>query len=267
MSQDLAILAEDVVALLEKAGIEILKYFQSYDKQAVQVKPDFTPLTKADLVSHKTLVKGLHKLTPNIPVLSEEAAVVPYAERASWDQYWLIDPLDGTKEFLLGHDTFSINIALIEDHRPILGLVYAPVLQVCYFAYEGNGAFIKHKDKKKKAIKAAKLNENNLRVLVSRNHPGSSIEDYLAKLPPHSTEYVGSALKLCLVAEGKADLYPRLTPTSEWDTAAGQCILEKAGGKLIDVYGVPLHYNRRDSLVNPPFLAYGDSSHQWLQYL
>ena len=236
---------------------------------SITAKDDHSPLTAADLASHHTIVAGLNALTPDIPVLSEESAAIPFAERAQWPRYWLVDPLDGTKEFIQRNGQFTVNIALIEDHQPVLGVVRVPVTGRCYFAARGYGAFCEEPGQAPQPIQVKPLAPNQpVRVVGSRSHGGPGLQQFVAALGPHQLVAMGSSLKLCLVAEGAADVYPRLGPTSEWDTAAAQAIVEVAGGQVVSAEsGEPLRYNTRDSLLNPYFIVYGDAGRDWLSYV
>ncbi len=217
------------------------------------------------MTAHELITAGLQQLTPDLPIISEEADNIPYTERQHWQRCWLIDPLDGTKEFIGKTGEFAINIALVEDGKPILGVVYAPVLAECYSAIHNEGAWKQVGEGEARPIQTATCNPDLLRVIVSRRHSSKKIDRLFAHLPK-TMVHSGSALKICKVAEGVADIYPRLGETSEWDTGAGQCILEAAGGKLMNLHGEPLHYNK-ESLLNPHFLAVGDVGYPWLQEL
>ena len=232
----------------------------------VGIKEDRSPLTAADLAAHDCLQAGLEALKPGYPVLSEEAVTYTGAERERWETYWLIDPLDGTKEFIKRNGEFTVNVALIHQHRPVFGVVYAPALGVTYFAAEGGGAFRQEGRQTPVPIAVASRAAEPPRVVASRSHGAVELEIYLARLGRHTAVPVGSSLKFCLIAEGRADLYPRLGPTSEWDTAAAQCVVEAAGGTVVDLDGLPLRYNTGASLLNPFFLAYGDKSRDWLHH-
>lgn len=253
-------LLESVAQLAKEAGEKILAIYRCGQEAQVSLKSDRSPLTEADLAAHHAIVAGLKQLTPELPILSEESLAVSYEERSSWQRYWLVDPLDGTKEFIERTDDFTVNIALIEDHQPILGVVYAPVLQVCYFAEQGKAAQKQIQQQPVTQIHSAKSNRDAVIVVTSRRHGLAELQTFLAHLGNHTIIHRGSALKFCLVAEGVADLYPRFGPTSEWDTAAGQCIVEAAGGKVADLNGQRLRYNTRESLVNPSFLVTGKSN-------
>lgn len=233
----------------------------------VDEKADRSPLTEADLRSQKRILAGLQTLAPGIPVLSEESAIVPFDERARWREYWLVDPLDGTREFVSRNPEFTVNIAFVRGHRPVLGVVHAPARPVDYYACEGVGAFRRAAEDAAVEIRVRSRAASPIRVVGSKSHRGDSLDGLLARLGPHELLPVGSSLKFCLVAEGSADLYPRLGSTSEWDTAAAQAVLECAGGHVIDLGGARLRYNARPSLLNPHFIAYGDASRDWLRLI
>jgi len=263
---DVRSLLEPVTALARQAGERILEVYDS-DDFAVEEKDDRSPLTAADLASHKAIVEGLGRLTPGVAILSEESARLPYAERSGWRRYWLVDPLDGTREFIKRNGEFTVNIALIEDGVPALGVVHVPVTGVSYYACRGRGAFKRVGAGKPETIRVRRLGRGPVMVVGSRSHRGESLNTFLEKLGGHEMVGMGSSLKLCLVAEGSADIYPRLGPTSEWDTAAAQCVVEQAGGRVTDTGMQPLRYNTKDSLLNPFFLVFGDDSRDWSQYL
>lgn len=245
-----------------KAGAAILEIYDSTDF-GIQIKSDNSPLTKADLAAHNIIVADLKQITPDVPILSEESADIPYSERSKWNKYWLVDPLDGTKEFIKRNGEFTVNIALIENGNPILSVVYVPVLNIAYTAAKGYGAFKKTNDERQQ-ISTHKPARNIPVVVGSRSHISEDVKNYLGKLGEHEMTAMGSSLKFCLVAEGKADLYPRLGLTSEWDTAAAQCIVEQAGGRVVTLNNETLLYNGKDSLLNPYFMVYGDSNREWI---
>ena len=248
------------------ASSEIMRiYATDFD---VAMKADKSPVTDADLAAHQVIVKDLRRITPDLPVLSEESADIPYAERRRWGSYWLVDPLDGTKEFISKNGDFTVNIALVQGGEPIVGVVHVPATGLSYYGCLGVGAFRRDKDGQASPIKVRRLiPDAPVKVVASRSHRGELLDGYLAKLGPHSTVSRGSSLKFCLVAEGSADVYPRLGPTSEWDTAAGHAVLAAAGGKVVAADGGPLNYNAKESLLNPHFIGYADSSRDWLSYL
>ena len=256
-------LLSQVEQLAVKAGVAILEIYESGDF-GVDHKTDDSPLTKADLASHQVIIQGLSAITPDIPVLSEESAQISYEERKTWDKYWLVDPLDGTKEFIKRNGEFTVNIALIEKGKPVLSCVYVPVSKVSYSAAVGVGVY-KREKRKKRAISVMKHSRFKPTIVGSRSHMSDDVKAYLERLGQHELVSMGSSLKFCLVAEGKADLYPRLGLTSEWDTAAAQCIVEQAGGYVVTLDGKPLKYNSKDSLLNPHFMVYGDVSRRWIE--
>ncbi len=256
---------EAVTGLAKEAGAAIMAV---YDEDiAVQHKADDSPLTQADLAAHHVIDVGLARIAPDIPVISEESSVIHYHERISWRRHWLVDPLDGTREFIKRNGEFTVNIALIEDHRPVLGVVYAPALGLLFHAVRGQGAWRRLGAQLPQRIRARAFDPTQVTVVGSRSHAGERLLRFLARIGPHMLISMGSSLKICLVAEGRADVYPRLGPTSEWDTAAAQCVLEEAGGCLVDLDNRPLHYNIRDSLLNPGFFAVGDPRQDWSRYL
>ena len=258
-------LLHDVVSLAREAGRTILEIYAS--SFAVQEKDDRSPLTEADLRSEKLILAGLRRIAPEVPVLAEESARAPYSTRAGWDRLWVVDPLDGTKEFVRRNGEFTVNIALVQDHRPVLGVVHAPALDRTYYACEGVGSFRSDAEATGRAIRVADEGPGPVRVVGSRSHRGNSLDAFLERIGPHEMVEVGSSLKMCLVAEGLADVYPRLGPTCEWDTAAGQCVLEQAGGQVLRLDGTPLGYNSREEIVNPHFVASPVTGRDWLALL
>lgn len=256
---------EPVVALAAEAGNAILAvYATDFD---VQSKEDESPLTKADLASHRHIVAGLAELTPELPVISEESGLPDFATRSQWPRYWLIDPLDGTKEFVNRNGEFTVNIALIEAGRPIFGVVHVPVQDRTFVGCEGSGAELRERGKPPRAIAVAAASRRPVRVVGSRSHRGSSLDAFLAALGDTDMVPMGSSLKFCAVAEGSADIYPRLGPTSEWDTAAAQAVVEQAGGKVLELDGKPLSYNQKADILNPWFVVIGPTDHDWLALL
>jgi 3'(2'), 5'-bisphosphate nucleotidase len=192
---------------------------------------------------------------------------VPFGERARWERFWLVDPLDGTKEFIKRNGEFTVNIALVDGHEPVLAVVYVPVTGLCYFAAKGHGAFCEKPGEAARKIRVRPRVSGPVQVVGSRSHAGPSLQAFVRSLGEHTLVAVGSSLKLCMVAEGKADVYPRLGLTSEWDTAAAQCVVEQAGGRVIDVAGKRLAYNAKESLLNPYFLVIGGDPRDWLASL
>ena len=259
-------LCQNARDIARQAGAEILQIYQQADFN-IEHKADYTPLTSADLAADEVIKKGLQQLTPDIPILTEESESIPFAIRRQWQRYWLVDPLDGTREFIKRNGEFTVNIALIENQRSILGVIYAPVPDTEYFAWRGGQAFKKSAAQACQPIHTRKADPQRLRVAGSRSHASEKLKAYLEKLGPVELLSVGSSLKSCLVAEGVVDLYPRLGLTSEWDTAAAQCIVEQAGGCMTQTDLTPLRYNTRDSLLNPEFFVFGDSSIPWNRFL
>ncbi|WP_404398463.1 3'(2'),5'-bisphosphate nucleotidase CysQ [Idiomarina loihiensis] len=241
---------KEVKDIARDAGAAIMDIYESNDFD-VQKKVDDSPLTKADLAAHNIICEGLRALDIQYPVISEESSTISWAQRKHWCRYWLVDPLDGTKEFIKRNDEFTVNIALIEKGVPILGVVYAPALDAMYTGERDRGAFLNDK-----AISVATQEPETLRVVGSRSHPSQETTDWLDALgKPYEMLAVGSSLKFCLVAEGKADIYPRLGPTSEWDTAAAHAVLSAAGGQVTTLAGNPLLYNQKEDYLNPHFIA------------
>ncbi len=235
---------------------------------AIAHKEDKSPLTTADMAAHNIIVKGLAALTPDIPVLSEESASIPYAQRKAWERYWLVDPLDGTREFIKRNGEFTVNIALIESQCSILGVIVVPVTDIRYFAWRNGGAWRQQNSHVAEKIQVTKIDPSKpLRVAGSRSHGSEKMQHFMSKIGPAEMMPMGSSLKFCLVAEGEVDLYPRLGLTSEWDTAAAQCIVEQAGGFVTDTNMQAMRYNTKDSLLNPEFFVFGDNSRNWKQYL
>jgi len=256
-----------VVGIARRAGGEILAVYAA-GTVSVQAKADASPLTAADVRAHQLIARALSGLTPGTPVLSEEeAAGFAFARRSSWRRYWLVDPLDGTREFLSRNGEFTVNIALIEDHAPALGVVHVPVTDVTYQGLPGMGAWRQKGDAAAEAIRVAQRSAQPPRVAASRSHRGDSLAAFLAALGPHELIAVGSSLKFCMGAEGAADVYPRLGPTSEWDTAAAHAVVAAAGGTVSALDGTPLRYNTREGLLNPSFVAFGPRDHDWLALL
>lgn len=266
MQHSLEQLIQPVVDIAAAASTSILEIYNSDDFQ-VETKDDKSPLTAADKASHETIVAALAELTPDIPILSEESREIAWAERSGWDTYWLIDPLDGTKEFIKRNGEFTVNIALIQGHTAVLGVVYVPVQQRCFYGYQGAGSFERAADGSVSPISVTVPAENPVRVVGSRSHRGELLDGYLARLGEHVMVPMGSSLKLCLVALGDADVYPRLGLTSEWDTAAAQAVVECAGGKVVQTDGTPLLYNAKEDILNPHFIVYGDDTRDWIKPL
>ena len=262
---NLAELVEPAVALAKTAGDAIMEvYATDFD---VQAKDDNSPLTQADMASHRVIDAGLRELTPDLPIISEESGLPSFAERSEWQTYWLIDPLDGTKEFVNRNGEFTVNIALIRGNRPVLGVVHVPVSGKTYTGCEGVGAAVRESDGGSRSIGVASESAQPIRVVGSRSHRGASLDAFLERLGEVEMLPMGSSLKFCVVAEGAADIYPRLGPTSEWDTAAAQAVVEQAGGAVLELDGQPLAYNAKEDILNPHFLVRGPADQDWLSML
>lgn len=246
-----------VIALVRAAGAATLPYWRS--GVAVTEKADASPVTAADLAAHHILLDGLQALAADIPVLSEEAADIPLVERAAWTRWWLVDPLDGTKEFIAGSEEFTVNVALIEQGRVVFGVVGIPANGRCYYGGVGLGAWCSEVSEGEQPIRVRLAPAQGFTLVASKRHSSPAQEALLAGLVERFGEpalvNIGSSLKFCLLAEGNADCYPRLAPTSQWDTAAAQGVLEGAGGEVLDLSGAPLTYEARESFLNPSFLA------------
>lgn len=258
---------EKICEISRDAGEKIMAVFNSGDF-GIETKSDDSPLTQADLASHHTICDALAEMDGSIPILSEESAAIDFEERKQWQRYWLIDPLDGTKEFIAKRPEFTVNIALIEDGFPVLGVIYVPCTGVCYFASKDGGAFKREGDGAPEKITTRKIPMTDgkpmLTVVMSRHSGRSKVGDLLAPLDGNFEKAsIGSSLKMCMVAEGKADFYPRLGPTSEWDTAAAQIIVEAAGGMMLGRDLTPMRYNQKSSLLNDHFFVMGEKAFPW----
>ncbi len=262
-------LTDALVELTRRAGAAIMEIYQT--DFAVETKGDDSPLTQADLASHRAIVAGLAELTPDIPLYSEESEPPDFATRRAWQRYWLIDPLDGTKEFINKNGEFTVNIALIENHQPVFGVVGVPAQDVVYVGDVETGAFKISGDGRQRLEGRQMGAGGPLTIVASRSHGGERLEAYLEALSGEFGEVsrtpVGSSLKLCILAEGNADLYPRLGPTSEWDIAAAHAVLRAAGGEAWAVDGSPLDYNNKESVLNPEFFAVADAGFPWRERL
>ena len=268
-------LLERVIEICTRAGEAILEVYNSSAELAVDTKADDSPVTAADLAAHAVLEPALAQLIEGVPVLSEEQELPSYDERSQWQRYWIVDPLDGTKEFIRRNGEFTVNVALIENGEPVLGVVYVPVLNITYAGCKGLGAF-KRTEAGEQEIRVRSVQSRldagePVELVASRSHGAGAVDSLLekieGKLGNTGLKNMGSSLKLCLVAEGAADLYPRLAPTCEWDTAAAQAVVEAAGGLVVDDKFELLRYNGKDSLLNPYFYVIGDPSFAWRELL
>lgn len=266
---ELQALMHEVRAIAAAAGEAIMAIFHDESRWAVQHKEDESPLTAADLAAHRLISARLAALTPDIPVISEEAEIIPREQRAQWSRVWLVDPLDGTKEFIARSNDFTVNIALVQDGEAVLGVVLAPVTGIAYVAARGAGAW-RLEGEARTRLQVAPLpapGTTPLRVVGSRRHRAALDDAFCAALAERfgaiDFRAVGSAFKLCVVAEGGADIYPRFGPTMEWDTAAGQVVVEEAGGLLVDPRGRPFRYNQRETLLNGHFIVASANAPLW----
>ncbi|SHO58368.1 3'(2'),5'-bisphosphate nucleotidase CysQ [Vibrio quintilis] len=262
-------LIPQVIEIARASGQLILDYYQTKNYEAY-IKGDETPVTSADIAAHKLIIKKLNALTPSIPVLSEEAADISLEQRSEWPTYWLVDPLDGTQEFIARSGDFATIIALVKDNQPIMGVVYAPVSGVTYYAYKDKGAWKIPDMSESIPIKTHyhELSQSSISIAISRRQDINKITGRLSSAWDYELVPLGSAaLKACLVAEGAVDCYLRLGPTGEWDTAATQCIVEEAGGKILSTRLSPLSYNLRETLENPNFIVIGDPELPWKDIL
>lgn len=258
-------LADGVAAIVATAARRVMAIYGTQFE--VRRKPDQTPVTSADLAAHDIISEGLAALEPGVPVVSEEGQVPPFEQRSQWQSHWLVDPLDGTRGFVARSGEFTINVALVSGGRPVLGVVAVPVTGTCCIAVHGGGARLQHADGARQRIRARRLPAHQVVVLRSRTRRHGDVDRLMAKLGRVRVIVASSSLKACLVARGLADLYPAFGPTSEWDTAAGQCLVEEAGGGLTDLELNPLRYNASASLENPSFVAFGDRQANWRSLL
>jgi len=273
LQEELRRVLPDVIELARQAGQIILDVYHT--DFHIENKKDNTPVTCADFAANDLIVKSLSELTPHIPVLSEESDEIPFAERSRWETYWLVDPLDGTRAFIEKTGEFSVNIALIHKHKPVLGVIYSPVKKCCFYACKEHGAF--HLDETDEAhtiqVCAQYPGNASRKIIIAGTQKArcpelqSFLDNLQKEFNGYELKYMGSSLKSCMVAEGEADLYVRLGPTSEWDTAAAQCIVEEAGGLITDTNMQALSYNTKESLLNPYFFVFGDRSIHWQRFL
>ena len=243
---------EKIQCIAREAGKAILSYYGQ--PVPVEKKADDSPLTKADLAAHHVIVDGLQALDDSIPVLSEEASEVAFEERKKWKDFWVVDPMDGTKEFIKQTGEFTVNIALVRLGKPVLGVVYVPAKDLYYWAEQGQGAFKQQGEEAAFAIKVRSPDKKRPGIVASRDHAGPMVQELLERFPGAETQSMGSSLKFCLIAEGKADIYLRDVPTMEWDTAAGEAVLRAAGGMVICPGGTPFIYGKPE-YRNGAFIA------------
>lgn len=258
-----------VLDIARGAGEKILEIYNDPALQHVEQKGDDSPLTLADRASHEYIVRELERHFPDIPVMSEEGVDIPYEERQHWDRFWCVDPMDGTKEFIKRTGQFTVNIALIDKSRPVLGVIFVPAEDIMYWADSGE-AFVKRiAEGGGRRILSRTPELNKLAIVASKDHAGPKVQQLVKHFPGCTLKSMGSSLKFCLVAEGAADLYLRDVPTFEWDTAAAQAIVEAAGGRVVKLDGSPLTYNKED-LRNPALLTVGVDSaegNEWIEWI
>ena len=244
---------QEVLDISKEAGAVIMEVYQTAFE--VELKDDRSPVTLADKLANSLILERLIKIDPSIPILSEEGQTIPYAERKEWVRFWLIDPLDGTKDFIKKNGEFTVNIALIEDHTPIFGVVYAPAIDLLFWGSLANGAWKKEANNPVQSITVATKIDKTVQIASSRSHLSSKMDKFVSQFVKYTLEPMGSSLKICLVADGSVHLYPRLGPTMEWDTAAAHAVLKFAGGEMIKVgTSSSLRYNKQE-LLNPEFIA------------
>jgi len=241
------------IEIAKEAGMAITEIYNSdFD---YQLKKDLSPITAADNLSHNIITERLKTLTPKIPILSEENCDIPYKIRSQWTQYWLVDPLDGTKEFISKNGEFTVNIALIENNTPVFGVIDIPVTNETYWGSKVNGSFCSDANNDIKSINVSEDNQNLIRLVASRSHPSKMLASLLEIIVDYEIIKIGSSIKFCLIASGQADCYPRFGPTSEWDTAAGEAIVSYAGGRVITARGHSMNYNAKKDYLNPNFIV------------
>lgn len=262
---DLQALLEVAKATARKAGKKVLELYDTGDYKSYS-KEDSSPVTSADYASHEIITESLSQATPDIPIMSEEQANASLEERKDWKRYWLIDPIDGTQEFVAQSGDFGVNIALIEDNQPVIGVICWPVAETLYYASKNKGSF-KESPKEDKQIFVRQFEDplkDEILLAISRRQPLERVMSKMDSSRRYKTLPLGScSLKSCLIAEGKADLFLRIGVTGEWDTGAPQCIIAEAGGSILSVDFQPLTYNLRTSLINPDFIVLGDQRVDW----
>ena len=244
------------IEIAKEAGEAISQIYNSdFD---YQIKKDLSPITAADRLSHKIITERLKILTPEIPILSEENCDIPFKVRAQWADYWLVDPLDGTKEFINNNGEFTVNIALIKNNTPILGIIHIPISHETYWGSKNKGSFYLNANDAEVNISVSNNQQNPIRIVASRSHPSDMLNDILEKIIDYEIIKIGSSIKFCHIASGQADCYPRFGPTSEWDTAAGEAIVRYAGGHMVTLNGNLMHYNKKEDYLNPNFIVSSD---------
>ncbi len=244
------------IEIAKEAGEAISQIYNSdFD---YQIKKDLSPITAADRLSHKIITERLKILTPQIPILSEENCDIPFKVRAQWTDYWLVDPLDGTKEFINNNGEFTVNIALVKNNTPILGIIHIPISHETYWGSKNKGSFYLNANDDVVKISVSNNHQSPIRIVASRSHPSEVLNDVLEKIINYEIINIGSSIKFCHIASGQADCYPRFGPTSEWDTAAGEAIVRYAGGHMVTLDGNLMHYNKKEDYLNPNFIVSSD---------
>ena len=257
-------LLDQVLEIANQAGEHLKKFYAK--SVEIQIKADQTPVTEADLFISQFVIEQLKQLTPNIPVLSEESCEIPFVERSQWQEYWIIDPLDGTQQFINRTDQFSVVIALVQQNRPVLGVIHAPILNKTYYASDKNGAYLRENGVLKRLDFCKNLQKNDrLQITIGTSNSDKIRQAVNPTYEVAFLQYGSSSLKAGLVAEGKADCYVRLGDTGEWDTAAAEVLLNEIGGKVFDLHFQPLTYNQRETFVNPNFIMVGNKEIAWQQ--
>lgn len=264
-------LAQGLGKICYAAGEAIMRIYVRPELWEATEKEDASPVTAADLAANRVICEGLAQLMPRLPVLTEEEAEVSWSARRQWARYWLVDPLDGTKEFLARNGEFSVNIALIEHGQPMFGMVHLPVSGITYYGGRRYGSFLQPREGEARKLQTRPLAWPKMDVVASHRHGQEKLKLLLEELQKTGAEInhipLGSSLKLCRIAEGKADFYPRMGPTGEWDTAAAQAVVEGAGGRVLDWSFHSLTYNQKPDLINPSFMVIGDLNHPWQEWL
>ena len=244
------------IEIAKEAGEAISQIYNSdFD---YQIKKDLSPITAADRLSHKIITERLKILTPKIPILSEENCDIPFKARVQWADYWLVDPLDGTQEFINNNGEFTVNIALISNKTPILGIIHIPITHETYWGSKNKGSFYLNENDDVVSISVSNNHQNPIRIVASRSHPSEMLNDLLDKIIDYEIIKIGSSIKFCHIASGQADCYPRFGPTSEWDTAAGEAIVRYAGGHMVTLNGNLMNYNAKEDYLNPNFIVSSD---------
>ena len=253
---NLSEILDNLIEISRLAGDEILDVYNGTID--VTLKDDLSPLTDADRRSNAVITSKLSTLYPEIPILSEEGKKINFSDRKKWNLFWLIDPLDGTKEFIKRNGEFTVNIALIKNNTPILGIIHIPITHETYWGSINKGSFYLNENDDVLSISVSNNHQNPIRIVASRSHPSEMLNDLLDKIIDYEIIKIGSSIKFCHIASGQADCYPRFGPTSEWDTAAGEAIVRYAGGNMVTLNGNLMNYNAKEDYLNPNFIVSSD---------